>query len=1173
MVLRNAGMKFYLITGFYLLFFFSGIQLARSQYGYSEFAESVITGVTDSSLALTDRQLSGDTSVFIGGVLDSLKTRNSNNIGNAKAAQFILEKFQSFGLDAGYQHYAINGYNVIATKTGTVYPNEQYIICAHYDDMPTGALAPGADDNGSGTSAVLEAARVLSPYSFDYTIKFIAFDEEEQGLIGSLAYADTAFKYGAVIRGVLNMDMIGWDSNNDYEFSVGSNDASMPLLGDFTDILRIFQPVLSPHLIIATNSDHSRFWNRGYQALLAIEEYPGDFLPYYHTTNDLFQYINRPFFLAMTRGAIAAIATMGRNYKMYMSHQPAGSNRNTGNRTVSLKLTSPHLVDTVEYKPRLYYKIDEGDFNFINAFQVSGDTFKFSIPGQLPGNKISYYFAARDVEGEYSVTLPESGKNINPPGSIPPPVFYSYYILKDTVATTCATGLPMTIPGNQIVNKVVNIPYSGQLLDVNVKVSINHTYDKDINLYLVSPSGREVMLSTKNGISLDNYTNTVFDDEAVTFINQGRPPYSGTYRPEQPLSLFDDTVTSGNWSLKIRNAGSTNGTLTSFCLILTFANNDLYVDASRPVSGNGRSWATAFRSISEAASKEPPAGSVVFIKPGIYDEEVVITSNGQDLIPLKTGISLSDGSKIQFPAGTNLSGINLVNFPGEYYACIFRSRNSNNGYYQVKQVNDAGDYVVVNWQSFKDENGITGDSSSLSALVCRPVIYSKYSLEPGTERVTVDAGSDESTKSVLYIGEAIGDGSYDALPADYNIIDGIDVTGSVNGEGVHIQSSSFNIITNGRIFETGGPGILVDGNADHPANFNYIINNEIYNTTGQCLYVGAGGMPVFNNHTHYNHLVGNDIHAAGDGSNAQLENAITIYEDNSGTLLERNLMHDFNLVISGKGALDIGSGNNKTIVNGNIFKNIGKTGEGTYALIMVHDHISELDIFNNLLYDSLAVDNDLYAFRIDGTGHDSSRIVHNTIYNIDRGFLLEDYATEPAFVIINNIIHINDLYFTHFGSPGRFGFSHNLYPADPAPQPWMPYFNEEGRQIGEVAFNNPSAGDFHLASGDDLAICNGLNLPSPFLYDASLNKRYTELPDIGAFELEHKIVWTGLTDQNWSTPANWSLNALPGSISNVVIQPASFSPYVDIDHIMINGILLKPGSSLTIPQNNTLEQQ
>ena len=609
-------MKHNLSTTICLVVILGTALTARSQYGYSDFAESIMAAVTDSSLSLMDRQLSGDTTVLIGGITDSIKTRHSDYPGNAKAAQFILEKFQSYGLDAAYQQYDGNGYNVVATITGTVYPDQQFIICAHYDDAPAGTLAPGADDNASGTSAVIEAARILSPYSFDYTIKFIAFDEEEQGLIGSKAYADTAFKYGVVIKGVLNLDMIGWDSNNDYELSVSSNIASMPLLADFTDILRIFQPQLSPHLIIAPNSDHSSFWNRNYPALLAIEEYPGDFLPYYHTVNDLFQYINRPYFLAVTRGAIASLVTMARNYKMIMSHQPVSSDLNAGDRVAKLLLTSSHVIDTGNYSPRLYYKIDNGDFNFINAYQISGDTFKFSIPGQQPGSKISYYFAAQDIDGEFSVTLPESGKGVNPPGMFPPPVYFSYYILNDTTATVCATGLPMTIPVNQVVNKVLNIPYSGRLLDINVRLSITHTYDKDINLYLVSPSGREVMLSTKNGISLDHYTNTVFDDEAVTFINQGRPPYTGSFRPEQPLALFDDTVTNGNWLLKIRNAGTTAGSLTNFCLILTFANDNLYVDASRPVSGNGRSWATAYRTISEATTQVPPAGSVVLIKPG-----------------------------------------------------------------------------------------------------------------------------------------------------------------------------------------------------------------------------------------------------------------------------------------------------------------------------------------------------------------------------------------------------------------------------------------------------------------------------------------------------------------------------------------------------------------------------
>lgn len=52
--------------------------------------------------------------------------------------------------------------------------------------MPSGLRAPGADDNGSGTVAVLEAARVLSPFEFDYTIRFIAFDEEEIGLVEAM---------------------------------------------------------------------------------------------------------------------------------------------------------------------------------------------------------------------------------------------------------------------------------------------------------------------------------------------------------------------------------------------------------------------------------------------------------------------------------------------------------------------------------------------------------------------------------------------------------------------------------------------------------------------------------------------------------------------------------------------------------------------------------------------------------------------------------------------------------------------------------------------------------------------------------------------------------------------------------------------------------------------------
>jgi hypothetical protein len=98
-----------------------------------------------------------------------------------------------------------------------------------------------------------------------------------------------------------------------------------------------------------------------------------------------------------------------------------------------------------------------------------------------------------------------------------------------------------------------------------------------------------------------------------------------------------------------------------------------------------------------------------------------------------------------------------------------------------------------------------------------------------------------------------------------------------------------------------------------------------------------------------------------------------------------------------------------------------------------------------------------------------------------------------------------------------------------------------------------------------------MNLAFPVLLDAGGHARPEEMPDIGAYEIENKIVWTGTTDQNWSNPGNWSAGALPGPLSNVVIEHSSNDPVVDSNGIMVRGILLKDGSSITIPQNIVFE--
>lgn len=401
-----------------------------SQVGYSPRIDSISNLVTLQTLSKLNRELCGDTATMIGGVPYTILSRHSNSVHNPKAAQFILERFESFGLTARYMNYRTNGTNVIATKIGTKYPNQKYIICGHYDNMPSGSLAPGADDNASGTCAVMEAARLLAPFNFDYTLIFVAFDEEEQGLIGSRAYADSSYNRGDSIRGVLNFDMIAWDGNNDYKLNLFSNSASV----NFTNITKvtynIYQPMLDPIVSVGnmSSSDHYYFWQRGYNAYCGIE-LMSDFHPYYHTINDNFANVKMPYFLKFTQASLAALMTYGWNFTINFVHTPITASSDTGPRTAVVTINSPYAIKKVTNGPRLYYRVNGGSFNALNYTYNNLDTFRFSIPGQIYGSVVDYYFAAQDSMDNFVGTLPVGGKGLNPPGSVAPAAFLQYTVL------------------------------------------------------------------------------------------------------------------------------------------------------------------------------------------------------------------------------------------------------------------------------------------------------------------------------------------------------------------------------------------------------------------------------------------------------------------------------------------------------------------------------------------------------------------------------------------------------------------------------------------------------------------------------------------------------------------------------------------------------------------------
>ena len=124
--------------------------------------------------------------------------------GNREACLYLQDMYKAMGLSVSVRgKYK----NVIGELTGTTTPENIYIIGAHYDHIE--GDIPGGDDNASGTAGVLEAARVLSQYQFESTIRFINFNAEEDHLLGSADYVKNhVIPNGEKIVGMINLDAI-----------------------------------------------------------------------------------------------------------------------------------------------------------------------------------------------------------------------------------------------------------------------------------------------------------------------------------------------------------------------------------------------------------------------------------------------------------------------------------------------------------------------------------------------------------------------------------------------------------------------------------------------------------------------------------------------------------------------------------------------------------------------------------------------------------------------------------------------------------------------------------------------------------------------------------------------------------------------------------------------------
>jgi Zn-dependent M28 family amino/carboxypeptidase len=273
------------------------------------------------------------------GHVTALSGDRASVAGRNAARSYIAGQLQGFG----YTTTIDAAGNVIAERTGVTTPGKIQVVGAHFDAV---AGAPGADDNATGVAAVLEMARIFSNKTFDSTVRFVAFDQEEIGLVGSLAYTQAVANAGENIDLATIFDMIGYTSPTQAPVATGNAGAlgsfavsENRLVGDFVGLLvlnkaqilsdyvnaaALYAPALpvvsglfttsnvanpNTHAIFSDlyRSDHVGFWLHGYDAIL-LGDTANYRNPNYHKPGDTVATLNFPFMTQVVQSSLGFVA-------------------------------------------------------------------------------------------------------------------------------------------------------------------------------------------------------------------------------------------------------------------------------------------------------------------------------------------------------------------------------------------------------------------------------------------------------------------------------------------------------------------------------------------------------------------------------------------------------------------------------------------------------------------------------------------------------------------------------------------------------------------------------------------------------------------------------------------------------------------------------------------------
>ena len=214
---------------------------------------------------------------------------------------------------------------------------------------------------------------------------------------------------------------------------------------------------------------------------------------------------------------------------------------------------------------------------------------------------------------------------------------------------------PVDITDNTTITSVINVTDSGVVTDLDVQLDITHTYNADLDVFLISPTGTRIELFSTIGSSDDNFTGTFLDDEAADGIERGAAPYTGSFRPFGRLSDVDTEIITGAWTLEITdNFSGDQGTLNWWRLFIDAQSFDVgFVTTDSPAYNEGDSIEVT---VHDANAVDPVTIDATSTSGDV--ESFVLTNDGNGiwtgLIPTAAGTATND-SIVQADAGNSIT--------------------------------------------------------------------------------------------------------------------------------------------------------------------------------------------------------------------------------------------------------------------------------------------------------------------------------------------------------------------------------------------------------------------------------------------------------------------------------------------------------------------------------------